>query len=239
MSEKTILEVKNLKVKIGDAILLENVSFAVNEGEAVIVIGPNGAGKTTLFRALIGAIPFEGDINWKENIRLGYVPQKIDLERDLPITVGEFFKLKSHGREKLSPEAVRTALADVKLSPEYAAKGISELSSGEFQRVLIAWAILGHPQLLLFDEPTASIDIAGQETVYELLHELQDEHDLTLMMISHDLTVVYRYATQVLCLNKTQVCYGAPQEVLTPAELSKLYGESRTFYHHLHPEKLS
>ena len=93
MSEKTILEVKNLKVKIGDATLLENVSFSVNRGEAVIVIGPNGAGKTTLFRALIGALPYEGDISWKENIRLGYVPQKIDLERDLPITVNEFFKL--------------------------------------------------------------------------------------------------------------------------------------------------
>lgn len=232
-----ILEVKNLKVTVGEAVLLENVSFSVEKGDVVLVIGPNGAGKTTLFRALIGAIPHQGEIRFSEGLRVGYVPQKIDLERDLPITVEEFFRLKF---PLFSPQFMRNSLEDalrnVRLTPEYARKGISELSSGEFQRVLIAWAILGHPGLLLFDEPTASVDVAGQETIYELLHGLQDRYDLTLIMISHDLSVVYRYATQVLCLNKTQICYGAPREVLDPDELQKLYGGGRTFYHHLHPE---
>jgi zinc transport system ATP-binding protein len=230
-----ILEVKNLSVAAGGAALLENVSFSVEKGEVVLVIGPNGAGKTTLFRALIGAIPYQGEIRFSEGLQIGYVPQKIDLERDLPITVEEFFTLKFRSSE-FSRDSFSEALADVRLGARYAQKGISELSSGEFQRVLIAWAILGRPGLLLFDEPTASVDIAGQETIYELLHELQDRYDLTLIMISHDLSVVYRYATQVLCLNKTQICYGAPREVLNPNELSKLYGGGRTFYHHLHPE---
>ena len=236
MAEAPILEVKNLRIKAGEATLLSDVSFSVERGDTVLIIGPNGAGKTTLFRALIGALPYEGEITWADGIKFGYVPQKIDLERDLPITVGEFFKLKAGGEIAFSHEEVVSALHDVRLTPEDAKKGISQLSSGEFQRVLIAWAILGHPRVLLFDEPTASVDVSGQETIYELLHELQDTHGLTLLLISHDLSVVYRYANLVLCLNKAQVCYGAPKEVLTPTELQKLYGGSRTFYHHLHSE---
>jgi len=229
--EEKILEVRDLTVKVGNVALVENISFAVKKGETVLVIGPNGAGKTTLFRALIGSVPYSGEVKWGEGASIGYVPQKVDLERDLPITVREFFMLKTGN---IGEVEVKEALLDVKLGSEYAEKGISELSSGELQRILIAWAVLGHPQVLLFDEPTASIDIAGQETIYELLHNLQDTHDLTLIMISHDLTVVYKYATQVLCLNKEQICFGAPREVLTPEELSKLYGPELTFYHHLH-----
>lgn len=229
--KENILEVHNLAVKAGGINLVEKISFSVKRGETILVIGPNGAGKTTLFRALIGSIDYSGEIKWANGVTIGYVPQKVDLERDLPITVGEFFKLKANGFGK---KEIKEALADVKLDQNYLKKGISELSSGELQRVLIAWAVLGHPEVLLFDEPTASIDIAGQETIYELLHGLQDTHDLTLIMISHDLSVVYRYATQVLCLNKVQICYGKPREVITPEELSKLYGSEKTFYHHLH-----
>ena len=94
--------------------------------------------------------------------------------------------------------------------------------------------MIDRPNLLLFDEPTANVDVAGQETVYELLHRLQDKYDLTLILISHDLTVVYRYANKVLCLNREQVCFGAPSEVLTPKELEKLYGGGHKFYHHIH-----
>ena len=231
VDEEKILEVRDLTVKVGNVALVENISFVVKKGETVLVIGPNGAGKTTLFRALIGSVPYSGEVKWGEGASIGYVPQKVDLERDLPITVREFFMLKTGN---IGEVEVKEALLDVKLGSEYAEKGISELSSGELQRILIAWAVLGHPQVLLFDEPTASIDIAGQETIYELLHNLQDTHDLTLIMISHDLTVVYKYATQVLCLNKEQICFGAPREVLTPEELSKLYGPELTFYHHLH-----
>ncbi|MBI2609675.1 metal ABC transporter ATP-binding protein [Candidatus Giovannonibacteria bacterium] len=229
-----ILEVKNLSVEIAGSKLLDEISFSVEKGDAVAVVGPNGAGKTTLFRALIGALPYKGEINFLKGIRIGYVPQKIDLERDLPITIEEFFRLKSARGEKISDDEINKALFEVHLTKDYAKKGISALSSGEFQRTLIAWAILGHPNLLLFDEPTASIDIAGQETIYELLHELQDKHELTLILISHDLSVVYRYTNKVLCINKKQICYGAPQDVLTPSELNKLYGGERTYYHHLH-----
>ena len=155
------------------------------------------------------------------------MPQKIDLERDLPITVKEFLALRS----RAEPEGLLQA---VDLGPAFLKKRIGELSAGELQRVLIAWAISGHPNLLLFDEPTASVDLAGQKTVYELLHKLQDERNLALILMKKEVRFVYGNAKKVLCLNRQQICFGVPSEVLTPAELAKLYGGDRKFYHHLH-----
>ncbi|OGF63395.1 hypothetical protein A2926_03880 [Candidatus Giovannonibacteria bacterium RIFCSPLOWO2_01_FULL_44_40] len=222
-----VLEVKNLKVVYDRDVALDNISFSLERGEALAVIGPNGSGKTTLFRAILGAVGYNGDIKMPKGTKIGYVPQKIDLERDLPITVKEFLTLRDHA----APEKT---LGAVDLAPSFLGKRIGELSSGELQRVLIAWAIIGHPDLLLFDEPTASVDMAGQKTVYELLHKLQEEHNLGLILISHDLTVVYRYANKVLCLNREQICFGVPDEVLTPSELARLYGKDRKFYQHAH-----
>ncbi|QQG42598.1 MAG: metal ABC transporter ATP-binding protein [Candidatus Giovannonibacteria bacterium] len=222
-----ILEIKNLSVRYGEQAVLDDISFDLERGDALAIIGPNGSGKTTLLRAILGASRYTGEVILSPETRIGYVPQKIDLERDLPITVKEFLALRSRS----APEK---ALKAVDLAPTFLNKRIGELSSGELQRVLIAWAIIGRPDLLLFDEPTASVDVAGQRTVYELLHKLQEEHNLALILISHDLTVVYRYANKVLCLNRQQVCFGVPGEVLTPAELAKLYGGDRKFYHHAH-----
>jgi len=222
-----ILEVKNLSVRYGEQSILENISFDLEKGDTLAIIGPNGSGKTTLLRAILGATRYTGEIKISAGTEIGYVPQKIDLERDLPITVKEFLALRSRAESE-------GLLQAVDLAPDFLKKRIGELSAGELQRVLIAWAISGHPDLLLFDEPTASVDVAGQKTVYELLHKLQDERNLALILISHDLTVVYRYAQKVLCLNRQQICFGVPSEVLTPKELEKLYGGGRKFYHHLH-----
>lgn len=227
-----ILEVKNLSVSYGDQKILDDISFSLDKGDALAIIGPNGSGKTTLLRALLGAIPFKGRIVKDANSRIGYVPQKIDLERDLPLTVEEFFSLKSGLVSAGGLYKPQEVLELVKLNPDFLNKRFSDLSAGEFQRVLIGWAIMGHPEILLFDEPTASVDVAGQERIYELLHRLQDINRLTLVLISHDLSVVYRYTNKVLCLNHRQICFGSPHEVLTPEELEKLYGGGGKFYHH-------
>ncbi len=233
-----LLEIKNLDVMYGSQKILENISFNVERGDTLAVIGPNGAGKSTLFRAILGAVPYKGEIQKENNLRIGYVPQKLDLERDLPITIGEFLSLRKHesggGKKWEGEHTLENVLNMVGLKTNFLDKRIGELSSGELQRTLIAWAVIGHPDLLMFDEPTASVDVAGQETVYELLHKLQDEHDVTLILISHDLTVVYKYATKVLCLSKTQICFGPPSEVLTTEELEKLYSGEGKFYHHMH-----
>lgn len=231
-----ILEVKNLRVVYGREEVLRDISFSLEKGETLAVLGPNGSGKTTLFKALLGVIPYEGEVSVSKDSRIGYVPQKLDIERDLPITVEEFLLLKkglvSRHSEHLT-HTVEEALDFVHLPASFAKKKFSELSSGELQRVLISWALIDDPDLLLFDEPTASVDVAGQETIYELLDNLREREKFTLLLISHDLTVVYRYATKVICLNKIQICFGAPHEVLTTEELHKLYGEPK-FYTHTH-----
>lgn len=230
------LELKNVSVKLKNEQIVQDVSFSAQSGETIAIIGPNGAGKTTLLKAILGFLPYKGSIQWQKKPIIGYVPQRLDLERDLPLTVQEFLDLVLKFSVRNSP---RQILGFVNLPENFLSRSISTLSAGEFQRVLIAFALVNRPDILLFDEPVASVDIGGQETIYELLHRLQDIQHFALILISHDLTMVYRYADKVLCLNKAQICFGNPQEVLTPDELKKLYGGA-AFYHHLHeviPEK--
>lgn len=232
-----VLEVNDLSVRFDEEEpVLKDISFSINKGDVLAIIGPNGAGKTVLFRALMGLITYDGNIKWADDIKLGYVPQKLPENIHLPLTVGEFFVLKSKKfllKDKPLLQSVVHELKSVGLGEEILNHKLVHLSRGQLQRVLIAWAILGHPNVLLFDEPTAGIDIAGEDTIYNLLHKLQDERGLTILLISHDLHVVYRYADSVLCLNKQQLCFGEPRKTLTNEQIAKLYGES-AFYHHGH-----
>lgn len=231
-----ILEVRDLSVSFGRQEVLKDVSFSVNEGDILAIIGPNGAGKSVLFRALMGFIPFDGEIKWKADVKIGYVPQKFFEKLELPLTVREFFVLKSKNlffKESAFDEAISHELKSVGLGLEILDKQLAHLSRGQSQRVLIAWAILGHPNVLLFDEPTAGIDLAGEDTIYNLLHKMKDERGLTVLIISHDLNIVYRYADNVLCVNKERICFGSPKHALTGEHIEKLYGES-AFYHHAH-----
>ncbi len=231
-----ILDVRGLSVSFDKLEVLKDISFSVNEGEVLAIIGPNGAGKTVLFRALIGLLPFDGEIKWREDAQIGYVPQKLFEKAELPLTVKEFFVLKSKNlffKDKQLVESIFHELKSVGLKPEILNQQLINLSRGQFQRVLIAWAILRHPNVLLFDEPTAGIDIIGEGSIYNLLHKLQDERGMTVLIISHDLNIVYRYADKVLCLNKEGLCFGEPKKTLTTEQIERLYGES-AFYHHEH-----
>ncbi len=228
--KKTILSVRNLGVAINQATIIDDISFEVEKGDVLAIIGPNGAGKTTLFKALLGIIPYHGEIIWQKGVKIGYVPQRMEIETDVPLTVREFLHLRQADdfSEKTAEEAVRSVL----LPEEILDSGLGEISVGQRQRILIAWALLGKPEVLLFDEPTADIDVRGQESIYNLLHHLQDKYNLTIILISHDLNIVYRHAKQVLCLNRQMVCFGPPQEMLGPEQMRKLYGGERTFFHH-------
>lgn len=235
-SQKKILDVRDLSVSFGKEEVLKDISFSVNYGDFLAVIGPNGAGKTVLFRALMGLISYNGEIKWQENIKIGYVPQKLMERAELPLTVKEFFVLKSKNlffKDRQLENSIIHELKSLDLNADILNQQLINLSRGQTQRVLISWAILGHPEILLFDEPTAGVDIAGEESVYNMLHKLQDERGITIIMISHDLNIVYRYANNVLCLNKERLCYGEPSKALTGEQIKRLYGES-VFYHHLH-----
>jgi zinc transport system ATP-binding protein len=225
------LEVKGLAIRFGTTEIVRDVSFSVPQGSSLAVIGPNGAGKTILFRALIGSLPYEGSIRWATGTRLGYVPQKLDIERDLPVTGGDFLTAKA-AVVRAQRSAIFTALAGVGLDKEILRIPIGALSGGQFQRLLVAFALIGNPNVLLLDEPAAGVDAPGQEQLSGLVRRLQEEHRITIILISHDLSVVYRYATSVLCLSRTYSCVGPPQTVLTPEVLTRLYGMPLGFHVH-------
>ena len=225
------LDVERLSVRFRRNVVLRNLSFSVAEGSALAVIGPNGAGKTVLFRALIDALPHDGTVRWAPGTRIGYVPQKLDIERDLPITGRDFLDAKAAVSQ--TPRAdVGRVLDLVNLPASVAGQPIGALSGGQFQRLLLGFALMGKPTALLFDEPTAGVDEPGQERLYEMIHRLQETEGLTLLLISHELSVVYRYAANVLCLSRESPCLGPPEEILTPERIEQLYGTPLKYHHH-------
>lgn len=226
-----ILEVERLSVRFGRTAVLRDVSFRVHPGESLAIIGPNGAGKTVLFKALIGAVPYDGVVRWAPATKIGYVPQKLDLERDLPLSGLDMLHAKA-AVSRADRAAVRRVLDSVGLSADVARRPIGTLSGGQFQRLLLAFALLGGPTVLLFDEPTAGVDEPGEESLYAMIRRIQETEHLTLLLISHELNLVYRYASAVLCLGRRGSCYGAPLEILTPDRLQEAYGVPLRFHVH-------
>jgi len=162
------------------------------------------------------------------------------------MSVAEFFNLKrasgketkeilnSVGFKDYNPPAASSHSLRSR-APNFLNKKIGELSSGQFQRILIAWALIGNPNVLLFDEPTTGIDIGGEETIYTLLAQLKEKRNLTILLVTHDLSVVFKFSNFVICLNRCPICQGVPNEALTPEVLRNLYGEEVKFYeHHKH-----
>ena len=241
------LSVENLCVKANNHHLLENITFSVEEGSIVAVIGPNGAGKTTLVKAILGLIPYSpGSVHvfgqsFKHNnshIKVGYVPQRFDFDRTVPLTVSEllrftvppFYSLPFH-KKKEEKEHISRLLETVG-AHELINRNIGRLSGGELQRVMIAKAIVNDPKILYLDEPASGVDIEGQERFHDLVKRLNREKGLTVMLISHDLNVVYRFADSVLCLNRKLVCTGKPEETLTDEVIKSVYGEMMGAYIH-------
>ena len=228
MEKGIILKVENLNVKLAGQVILDNLSFEVKEGDILTILGPNGAGKTVLLKALLGILPVKGKIEWKAGVKTNYVPQRLPFIKDIPMSVAEFFKLKG-----ASLKETQDILNSIGLKEDMTGKKIGDLSSGQFQRVLIGWALVSNPQVLLFDEPTTGIDASGQESVYGLLEKLGKEKNLTILLVTHDLSIVYKLGTYCLCLNKEMLCYDAPKD-LTADDLSRLYGGEVKFFQHTH-----
>lgn len=228
IEKQNILQVSGLKVKFDDHTILHDISFNVIRDETLAIIGPNGAGKTVLFEALLGLIGYEGIVQWAPDVKIGYVPQKLSLGKDIPLTVLEFLQFKEKNMQKihlvLGEVGFQTEAEHLHNDRRVLKTRIGALSGGELQRVLIAYALLGDPNVLLFDEPTAGVDIAGEETIYSLIHKLQAKVDLTIIFISHEVQVVNQYATNVLCLNREQISFGPPLKVIDKETLNKLYG---------------
>ncbi len=241
-SPETAIDINNLGVNLRRVEILKEVSCSIPAGKTTAIIGPNGAGKTTLLLALLGLIPYTGSIVFNNSQAgrpsIGYVPQRLEFERGLPCTVEDLMTVAISrkalwlGKGKKVRDRVKAGLRRVgALGLED--RFIGRLSGGELQRVLLAMALEGNPAILLLDEPTAGIDAPGEQLFCDLLSDIQDQADLTVILISHDLSVVSNHAQHVICLNKTVRCSGG-LSTLTEENLLKTFGLHIQIYPHSH-----
>ncbi len=231
-----VIEAKKLSYKNA----IKDVSFGVKRGDYVAIIGPNGGGKSTLVRLLIGLIkPSDGEINlfgkkqkeFKEYMKIGYVAQRASqIDRNFPITVHETVSLGLAYKSSLFNKVTKDEKEHVKLLMqkmgvwELKDRHISQLSGGQVQRVMIARALVGHPQILILDEPNTGVDTASQKAFYELLRKLNQDENITILFVTHDLGVIADDVNSVLCINQSLLACHNPHELLNCKEMSKIYG---------------
>jgi zinc transport system ATP-binding protein len=216
----TLIAAENIDVTFGADRALHGVSLRVTKGEIVTVVGPNGSGKSTLLRVLIGAIrPAAGRIVRQAGLRIGYVPQKLHIDPSMPITVRRFLDLPVRATNLAAEQALTQAgVADTR------DQQMVGLSGGQFQRVLLARAILSSPDLLLLDEPTQGLDQPGSAAFYRQIEGLRNVLDCAILMVSHDLNVVMSASDRVICLNGHVCCEGTPEHVSNAPAYRALFG---------------
>ncbi|MDP3198125.1 metal ABC transporter ATP-binding protein [Tabrizicola sp.] len=216
----TLIAAEHVCVRFGADEVLHDISLKVDPGEIVTILGPNGSGKSTLLRALLGIIPVaEGRLMRQAGLRIGYVPQKLTIDRTMPITVRRFLSLPT----RVSDLAADEVLARVGMAGQ-GAEQMTTLSGGQLQRILLARALLGRPQLLMLDEPTSGLDQPGEAAFYRLIEEVRHQTGAAVLMISHDLHVVMAASDRVICLNGHICCEGTPRVVSTAPEYRALFG---------------
>ena len=216
----TLIRVENLSVAYGANTVLRNVNLSVTEGEIVTIVGPNGSGKTSLLRSIIGAAtPQKGTIDTKPGLKIGYVPQRLHIDQTLPITVDRFMRLT----ERVSTGVSKAAL-DKAGVPDLLTRQMSQLSGGQFQRVLLARALINSPDVLLLDEATQGLDQPGSASFYRQIEAVRAETGCAILMISHDLHVVMSASDRVICLNGHVCCEGTPAVVASAPEYRALFG---------------
>ncbi|KMK68939.1 metal ABC transporter ATP-binding protein [Puniceibacterium sp. IMCC21224] len=216
----SLVEVIDLSIRYGANTVLANVSMRIGAGEIVTIVGPNGSGKTSLLRAIIGAVkPSKGRVMHGTGVRLGYVPQRLHIDPTLPMSVARFLAL---------PRGVASTETDAALDqagvPDLAMAQMSRLSGGQFQRVLLARALIGKPQLLLLDEATQGLDQPGSAAFYRQIETVRRETGCAILMISHELHVVMSASDRVICLNGHVCCEGTPEVVASAPEYRALFG---------------
>lgn len=229
-----LLSAEGLSVRHGEATVLNGVDFALRPGEIVTIVGPNGSGKSTFVRALIGLDPATGGrVTRMPGLRIGYVPQRLHIDASLPMTVRRFLSLPA----RVTDAAAASALTRVGV-PDAAGRQMSQLSGGQFQRVLLARALLSDPQVLILDEPTQGLDQPGVAAFYRLIEQVRAETGVAVLMVSHDLHVVMSASDRVICLNGHICCEGAPEHVSAAPEYRALFGlgtgGTMALYRHVH-----
>jgi zinc transport system ATP-binding protein len=216
----TLITAAHVCVRFGTDEVLHDINLSLSAGEIVTILGPNGSGKSTLLRALLGIVPTaEGRITRAPGLTIGYVPQRLMIDRTMPITVRRFLSLPN----RVSDAAAEEVLARVGMAG-HGPDQMTALSGGQLQRVLLARALLGQPQVLMLDEPTQGLDQLGEAAFYRLIEEVRQDTGAAILMISHDLHVVMAASDRVICLNGHICCEGTPRVVSTAPEYRALFG---------------
>lgn len=229
-----LIGAERLSVTLEAQPVLTDVSLSVQPGEIVTILGPNGSGKSTLLRALLGIVPAsKGCVTQRPGLVVGYVPQRLAVDRTMPMTVRRFLSLP----QRVGDADAAAALIRVGL-PEVAGRQMADLSGGQFQRVLLARALLSKPDILILDEPTQGLDQPGEAAFYRLIEEVRRETGVAVLMVSHDLHVVMAASDRVICLNGHICCEGTPRVVSTAPEYRALFGlgtqGALALYQHVH-----
>lgn len=244
-----LISVRGLTVELGGQLILRDLHATIARGKITALIGKNGSGKTTFLRAILGEVPYRGQIKFHcghdhsqpQPRHIGYVPQKLNIDAKLPITVRDLLALALQRRPiflgipRSTQAKLLAVLESVNASPSLLDRPIEKISGGELQRVLLGLAIQPCPELLLLDEPAAGIDFQSAEAFNQTIVRLNREHGVTVLLVSHDLSVVSRHADEVLCLEGGVIkCHGSPREILTHETLSQTFGTDMSVFVHQH-----
>jgi len=218
---QTLICAQNVGLDLRGKRILQDVNLQVSAGEFVTLIGPNGAGKTSLIRIMLGLLdPSHGKVHRSPKLRIGYMPQKLHVDENFPISVYRFLQLAKNDKV-----AIERALEEVDIK-SLADTPLASVSGGEMQRVFLARAILRDPQLLVLDEPVQGVDVGGQTLLYKLISKIKDHYGCGILMVSHDLHLVVASTDTVVCLNQHVCCYGHPESVVKHPQYLSLFGES-------------
>lgn len=242
--------IRDVRVTLGGRPILTGIDADITRGRITALIGLNGSGKTTLLRALIREVPYQGQVRYfcghdhthHRPEHVGYVPQRLAIDARLPLTVREFFALALQRRPLFLGVAKQVSQTAERLLGRVGAghlmnRPVAKLSGGEMQRVLLSLALEPHPELLLLDEPAAGIDFADQQPFYDLLAEINRERQVTILLVSHDLSVVSDRVHHVLCLKNGRIeCQGPPAAMLSPEMIGRIYGHGKRVYAHTHED---
>ncbi len=229
-----LVALDNISVSFGQRNVLSHISLSLAPGRILTLLGPNGAGKSTLVRIVLGLLtPDEGRITRSPGLRIGYVPQKLHIDPTLPLNVTRFMALSPGvSQSEIMPALQRVQAGHLARYP------LQKLSGGEMQRVLLARALLGNPQLLVLDEPTQGVDVNGQVALYDLINQLRQQMNCGVLMVSHDLHLVMARTDDVLCLNHHICCSGKPEVVSQHPEFIAMFGprgaQELAIYRHDH-----
>ena len=234
------IKVNHLGVRFGEQVVLEDVNLHIHCGSLNAVIGKNGAGKSTLIRALLDDIPHSGEIEFKDtkngrmrHLKIGYVPQSINIEKNTPVSVYDLIASYQYRYPVFLPknrriyEEIRRNLA-VFEAEDLIDKQVCNLSGGQLQRVLLSMAIMDSPNLLLLDEPVSGIDQNGMELFYKTMDYLKKHYDLAIILISHDLDYVAKYADKVILIDKTVLRQGSVRDVYQSPEFEQVFSQGET-----------